>query len=135
MLNRPDPRRTLGARGEDIALAHLCALGATLVDRNHRTRAGEIDLIVRLHRTLVFVEVKTRRLPGAGTHGNAGPPPEDPLSGLHHAQRRRLRRLAVAWLAERTAPTRADELRFDAIGVLLDRDDQLVRLDHLEGAL
>jgi len=131
----PDPRRALGRRGEDIALAHLVALGATLVDRNHRTRSGEIDLIVHLGPTLVFVEVKTRRVRGRGGRPAVGPPPEVPLLGLHDAQRRRLRRLAVAWLAEQSPRPRADELRFDAIGVLLDEQDRLVRLDHLEGAL
>ena len=134
----PDPRRALGRRGEDLALAHLQALGATLVARNHRTRAGEIDLIVRDRRALVFVEVKTRRIraPAGGPSPlRSGPAAAEPLQGLRHAQRRRLRRLAVAWLAEQATPPRAAELRFDAIGILLDQRDELVRLDHLEGAL
>jgi putative endonuclease len=52
-----DPRRTLGAAGERLALAHMERLGFALVARNHRTRWGEIDLIVFDGRTLVFVEV------------------------------------------------------------------------------
>ena len=135
MPRSPDPRQALGRRGEDIALAHLGALGATLIERNHRTRAGEIDLIVHLDRALVFVEVKTRRVRANNGRPAAGPPPEVPLLGLHDAQRRRLRRLAVAWLAERSERPRAAELRFDAIGVLIDERDRLVRLDHLVGAL
>lgn len=136
MPPRKDPRRALGQHGEDIALAHLRALGATLVERNHRTRAGEIDLIVRERRTLVFVEVKTRRARRQRSRAApVGPPPDDPLLGLHARQRRRLRGLAIAWLADQATPPRADELRFDAIGVLLDEHDRLVRLDHLEGAL
>ncbi len=135
MPPRPDRRRALGRRGEDIALAHLQALGATLVARNHRTRAGEIDLIVRDRHALVFVEVKTRRTREATSRSPAGPPPDPPLLGLHARQRRRLRRLAVAWLADQATPPRTRELRFDAIGVLLDDRDRLVRLDHLEGAL
>ena len=59
-----DPRRTLGETGERLALAHLGRLGFALVARNHRTRFGEIDLIVFDGRTLVFVEVnKGLRLP------------------------------------------------------------------------
>jgi len=134
MQARADPRRALGQRGEDIALEHLCALGATLVARNQRTRAGEIDLIVRMPNVLVFVEVKTRRTRSPASAAN-GPPADDPLLGLHAAQRRRLRRLAVAWLAQHGSVARATELRFDAIGVLLDERDRLMRLDHLEGAL
>jgi putative endonuclease len=130
-----DRRRALGQRGEDIALAHLRALGATLVARNQRTRAGEIDLIVRIGGVLVFVEVKTRRARAGQAAPATGPPAAAPLLGLHGAQRRRLRRLAVGWLAAHAFEARASELRFDAIGVLLDAQDRLVRLDHLEGAL
>lgn len=130
-----DRRRALGQRGEDIALEHLGALGAALVARNQRTRFGEIDLIVRDGDALVFVEVKTRRARRSPLSSAAGPPPNEPLLGLRAAQRRRLRRLAVAWLVEHPATTRPGQLRFDAIGVLLDERGQLVRLDHLEGAL
>ena len=56
-----DPRHVLGRLGEQCALEHLERLGYTLVARNHRTRFGEIDLVVRGERALVFVEVKTRR--------------------------------------------------------------------------
>ena len=56
-----DPRHVLGRLGEQCALEHLQRLDYTLVARNHRTRFGEIDLIVRGERALVFVEVKTRR--------------------------------------------------------------------------
>jgi putative endonuclease len=131
----PDQRRALGRRGEDLAARHLSALGAVLVARNQRTRAGEIDLIVRDGDALVFVEVKTRRVRRCPSGAAGGPPPNEPLWGLRAAQRRRLRRLAVAWLAEHPPSTRPRELRFDAIGVLLDERDRLVRLDHLEGAL
>ena len=135
MRSHTDPRRALGRRGEELALGHLVALGATLVARNHRTRAGEIDLIVRQGRTLVFVEVKTRRVRVGPSRVVSGPPPEVPLLGIRAAQRRRLRRLAVAWLIDQSPSPAADELRFDAIGVLLDEEERLVRLDHLEGAL
>ncbi len=135
MRARTDPRGALGRRGEELTLGHLLALGATLVARNHRTRAGEIDLIVRDRRSLVFVEVKTRRVRAGPSQVGSGPPAEEPLLGIRAAQRRRLRRLAVAWLIDQTPSPAADELRFDAIGVLLDEHDRLVRLDHLEGAL
>ena len=47
-----DPRRTLGRLGEDLALRHYERLGYALVARNHRTRHGELDLIVCDGRTL-----------------------------------------------------------------------------------
>lgn len=127
-----DPRRTLGRLGEQLAAAHLQRLGFCALGRNVRTREGEIDLIAFNGVTLVFVEVKTRR---AGTRGGHVRPDQEPLTWLRPRQRARLRRLAVAWLSkERHIRPSAHTIRFDAIGVILDEKDRLVRLDHLEGA-
>jgi putative endonuclease len=129
---RVEPRRALGSRGEALAAAHLSRLGFSIVARNERTRYGEIDLIAFDGRTLVFVEVKSRLVqPWAGSPRDD----QQPLARLRPRQRARLRRLAVAWLADagRVRPT-AHTIRFDAIGVILDSGHDLVRLDHLEGA-
>jgi putative endonuclease len=120
-----DPRQHLGRTGEDLALAHLERLGFELVARNHRTRWGEIDLIVHDGTSLVFVEVKTRRASGSG---------RGPWEALHERKRARVRRMAAAYLADVQDRPRATELRFDAIGVVIDPRGRLVRLDHLEAA-
>lgn len=52
---RRDNRRALGQLGEDLAAEHLRRLGFVIVDRNVRTRHGEIDAIAFDGRTLVFV--------------------------------------------------------------------------------
>ena len=49
-----------GGAGEDAALKMLLEKGYELVARNYQTKHGEIDLIVKNERFLVFVEVKTR---------------------------------------------------------------------------
>ncbi len=129
---RPDARRGRGRRGEGLAAEHLERRGYAILERNARSRHGEIDLIAFDGHTLVFAEVKTRMLRGAP----AAPDPElSPLAGLRPRQRARLRRLAAAWLSDpcRWRPG-ARELRFDAIGVLLDERGALLRLDHLEAA-
>jgi putative endonuclease len=120
-----DPRLHLGRTGEDLALAHLERLGYALVARNHRTRWGEIDLVVHDGQTLVFVEVKTRRAARTG---------RGPWEALHERKRAQVRRMAAAFLAEVEARPRAVDLRFDAIGVVIDPRGRLVALDHLEGA-
>jgi putative endonuclease len=130
--NRVDPRRALGRDGEQLAADHLGRLGLSTLARNQRTRYGEIDLIAFDGRTLVFAEVKTRRVRAAA----AGARPEQlPLSWLSHRQRSRLRRLAVAWLSDesRARPT-AQTIRFDAIGVTVDGNDRLVAIEHVEDA-
>ena len=56
-----------GDRAESLALEFLLSRGCTLVTRNFRSRFGEIDLIVRDGRTLVFVEVRKRGRSRFGT--------------------------------------------------------------------
>lgn len=120
----PDLRQTLGRAGEQLALDHLLRLGYRLVARNHRTRFGELDLVVADARTLVFVEVKTRR---ARTPGRA-------WEGLHDSKRAQVRRMALAFLAEVAERPRCRDVRFDAVGVTIDPHGRLVALEHLEGA-
>jgi putative endonuclease len=125
-------RRALGRQGEELAAAHFRRLGFSLLARNVRTRHGEIDLIAFDGSTLVFAEVKTRRV---GRSARCVRPDQEPLGMLLHAQRARLRRLAVAWLSQeaRVRPS-ARTIRFDAVGVIVDTGDKLVRLEHLEAA-
>ena len=89
-----------------------------------RTRWGEIDVIAHDGRWLVFCEVKTRV--GRGT--------AMPWTSLHERKRRQVRRLAAAWLSETTDRPTARDIRFDAIGVVLDPSGRLVRLEHVEAA-
>lgn len=49
-----------GQIGEDDALAYLQQQGLTLVERNFRCKGGEIDLVMQLNDTLIFVEVRKR---------------------------------------------------------------------------
>ena len=56
-----DTRKITGIRGEEEAARFLARSGLAIVDRNVRTRVGEIDLVAKEGKTLVFVEVKTRR--------------------------------------------------------------------------
>lgn len=123
MAANTDHRPELGRRGEAHAAPHLERLGYAILARNHRTRYGELDLVAGDERTLVFVEVKTRRS-GRGW----------PLESIRGPKQRQVRRMASAWLAEaRTGPHRP-ELRFDAIGVTLDGAGRVVTLEHLEAA-
>ncbi len=56
-----------GAGAEDIACIHLENRGLSLVERNYRCPAGEIDLIMRDREDLVFVEVRYRRRDAYGS--------------------------------------------------------------------
>jgi hypothetical protein len=57
LKGRPN-RRRVGDQGEALALRYLSEKGYALVERNYRTRYGEIDLVVRDGKTLAFTEVE-----------------------------------------------------------------------------
>jgi putative endonuclease len=118
-----DARKSLGHLGEQLAAEHFERLGWQILARNHQTRFGELDLVASDDEILVFCEVKTRRLQTGTAWEN-----------LHDLKRSQVRRMAQAWLHDvRNRPYFA-EIRFDAVGVLIDAQDKLVRLDHLKGA-
>jgi putative endonuclease len=119
-----DLRHRLGRHGERLATEHLVRLGYDIVERNYRTRWGELDIVAFDGTTLAFCEVKTRRL---STRSG-------PFDSLRPAQRHRLRKMAGAWLSNHPRRPHPDLIRFDAIGVTIDATGKLVSLEHLEGA-
>jgi putative endonuclease len=111
-----DARRRLGDAGEALVARWYEAAGYVVVDRNWRCREGELDLVVRKQRTIVFCEVKTRSSTAFGT----------PAEAVTRAKRDRLRHLAARWLDE--SPIRATSIRFDVVAILAGE------LEIIEGA-
>ena len=120
-----DPRRHLGQLGEQLAAEHLLRRGFEIVERNYRTRWGELDIVAFDGRTLAFCEVKTRQSNGDRRRT---------FDALHATKRSQVRKMAGRWLIERSDRPHADELRFDAIGVTFTPDGRLLAIEHLEGA-
>jgi putative endonuclease len=130
---RSDRRREIGSRGEEIAARRLERLGYSVIERNYRTRTGEIDLIAERDGTLVFCEVKALVARKGSSRG-----PAFPLEAVGHAKRAQVRQLARGWLADRAdaegAGRRFREIRFDAIGLSLTPAGELLHLEHVEAA-
>jgi putative endonuclease len=120
-----DVRHQLGRLGERLAGEHLVNRGFRILERNYRTRWGELDIVAFDGRVLAFCEVKTRRL--SGGEGS-------PMDAIRSLKRNQVRKMAGRWLLERTDRPYAEVLRFDAIGVTFDRAGRLVSIEHLEGA-
>lgn len=113
-----DERRSTGSRGEDAAAAYLERSGMSIVDRNWRTRSGEIDIIALDDRTLVLCEVKTRKTVAKGT-------PEEAITA---AKQRRYKRLAAEYLQH--AGLLDVDVRFDVISILVIADDRALLRHH-----
>ena len=120
-------RRRTGAVAEDLVARRLAAAGWEIVERNARTRSGELDIVARDGRALVFVEVKAGR-------AGAAFGPERPILSIDARKQRRVRKLATAWMAERRDLPPYEEIRFDAVGVTFDRAGRVADYEHIEGA-
>jgi len=120
-------RQRLGQVAEDLVAARLASAGWELIERNARTRHGELDIIAFDGRTLVFVEVKAGRV--GSIYG-----PERPVLSIGPQKQRRIRRLATAWMSERRDLPRYDEIRFDAVGVTYGRGGRIADYEHIQAA-
>lgn len=123
----PENNKTVGARGEADTAAFLEGLGYHLVDANVRPLGGrargELDLIAWQADTLVFIEVKTRRL-ARGAQGTPG-------EAVNARKQKQITALASAYLAHHNL----DDVpcRFDVVEVI-ERDGAAPRFSLLVGA-
>jgi len=117
------PRRRLGNWGEGVAAVRLEAEGYTIVARNWRCAAGEIDLVARDGETLVFVEVKTRR-------GRAYGAPEEALTPR---KAQKLLQLGAQYVYEQSLGD--VNWRIDLVAIELDARGLLLRCDHVRNAV
>lgn len=120
-------RQRIGRAAEDLVAARLAASNWEIVERNARTRFGELDIVALDGHTLVFVEVKAGR---AGSSFG----PERPVLGVDRRKQLKIRRLATAWMGERRDAPRYGEIRFDAIGVTFDYNGRVTDIEHIRGA-
>jgi putative endonuclease len=112
----------LGQRGEAAAARFLHRQGLTIVARSDRGRLGEIDLVAVDQRTVVFVEVKTRRSHEAG----------HPAEAVDRAKQRRLTRLALTYLKRHGLLE--NPARFDVVAVTWSDDAKPPVIEHFRNA-
>ena len=109
--------RETGCLGEDIAKRYLQKRGYRIIEQNYRTRYSEIDLIAYDHKTLVFVEVRTKNSEEFGT-------PEDSLT------RRKIRRLSRGALIYLAREGGSEKYRIDAVCIVLAENNRPQRISH-----
>ena len=106
MIFPPEGRRAQGDAAEELACRHLDRSGFTIVERNYRTKVGEIDIVARKGDVLVFVEVRSLEAPDFGT----------PEESVTPAKRRRIVATARRYLSN-VPPSSWREARFDVIAI------------------
>jgi len=111
-------RRELGMRGEDAASAYLERIGMTIVERNWRCPAGEVDIVALDGETLILCEVKTRSTIAKGT----------PEEAVTPTKQKRIGRIARAYLAHACIVPCA--VRFDVVSIMLLGEDRALLRHH-----
>ena len=108
--------RGRGQEWESLAERHLKKAGYRILDRNVRTKVGEIDLVAEENGILCFIEVKGRRGTGFGL----------PEEAVDAEKQRRIFRAAEAYLQSRRLADR--RCRFDVVAILQDGADSDVSI-------
>ena len=103
-------KRSLGKAWEEQAAEFLKREGCEILERNFRGRRGEIDLIVRDGRYLVFVEVKYRKNADSGF----------PEEAVDYRKQRIISRVAQEYLLKRRL-YESTPCRFDVVAICGDR--------------
>ena len=109
-------KQKIGKEGEIAAVRYLKQQGYKIIEQNYRSRAGEIDIIAKEKRTLVFVEVKTRRSRSFGSPKWAVTPKKQKaisMAALHYLKMTGQNNVAA---------------RFDVVSILAQEEDTLIEL-------
>lgn len=110
----------LGNIGENAAVDFLRKMGYEILDRNFRCKLGEIDIIAKNKKLLVFVEVKTRRNKLYGM----------PAEAVTYAKQQKIINTALYYL--NGAGLSNPEVRFDVIEILYS--EQGIQCNHIVNA-
>jgi putative endonuclease len=121
-LDRRFAKKSLGQLGEDAAARYLERHGYRILARGLDSRLGELDIIAADGRTIVFVEVKTRRSTAAG----------HPADAIDSRKERRMTQAALAYLkAQRLLDYAA---RFDVVAITWPENARTPAIEHFKNA-
>jgi putative endonuclease len=132
-MQKLDRRRRLGDAGEELAVAALHTAGLTVIGRNWRCPAGEIDIIAqeaaldfvqggRIVSWLVLVEVRTKR----GTQFGAA------RQSITPRKQAKLRELAAHYIQNLDWQ---GPWRIDVVAVQMDAQGRLLEVEHIRHAI
>lgn len=114
MMAAGNTRAEFGRMAEDAALRYLQEHNLILLQRNFRSRFGEIDLIMQENNTIIFVEVRSRKN-SAFLH---------PAETIDHSKRNKIRKTSQVFMQKTLAWNRYD-WRFDVITLIGKRENEM----------
>lgn len=113
--------KSIGDRGEDLAVLYLENKGYTILERNYRFEHAEVDIVAYHDLEIIFIEVKTRKNSDFG----------EPEEYVDDAKIARICKASEAWLYERNMV--GSPARYDVISII-SRKPTEHRIKHFENA-
>jgi putative endonuclease len=113
MQNR---QQKFGEKGETLAARYLKKNGYKILEQNYRTKLGEIDIIAKENKTIVFIEVKSRR---SIRYGN-------PKWAVTPIKQRKISMVALHYL--KTTKQLDTKARFDVVAVISNWDQPQIEI-------
>ncbi|QUH21684.1 YraN family protein [Alkaliphilus sp. B6464] len=112
----------LGLIGEQLAVNYIRDNGYYILDRNYRTRLGELDIIAKKDNIIAFIEVKTRT---SNTYGM-------PSEAVNYRKQKTIQRLSQQYILHKKLNNTCCHYRFDVIEVKII--GKKYKIDHIENA-
>ena len=107
-----------GDAGEDLACRYLEKQGYEILERNkHYSKFCEIDIIAKIKKTVIFVEVKTRKTDSFGT----------PFEAITRTKYENIKKGVQFYLSE----NKIKDYRIDVIGITLKPEIQINHLKNI----
>ena len=119
----PD-KASIGKLGETYSVEFLKKKNYHIVNRNYRSRLGEIDIIAKENQKFIFVEVKTRE-----EHLTFG----SPQDAVNSKKQNRIKKIAQVFLNYQKQDD-WNECRFDIIEVFVTKKGELKTINHIKDA-
>lgn len=111
-----------GQKGEDIAVFYLENKGYKIINRNYHSRFGEIDIIAKKEKYIIFIEVKTRR---KGSKFTA-------FEAVDIFKQKKIIKTAMIYLSENDEQLQP---RFDVISILFcGKFGEIKEVNHIKNA-
>ena len=124
MPGKKEANKETGALGETIACTFLKKKGYTILERNYRTKQGEVDIVARKKNIIRFVEVKTVSRENAVSHGYR------PEERVHTRKIAKIAHVALVYMEKKYTDL---DYQIDVIGILLDKENKTAKCRLFEG--
>jgi len=109
-------QQKFGTKSENLAAWYLRENGYKIIEQNYRNRMGEIDIIAQDKKTIVFVEVKSRRSIRYGS----------PKLAVTPQKQRKISMVALYYL--KTTKQIDAKARFDVVAITSNRDEPQIEI-------